>query len=69
MIVVVAALRFENQAERDQAVDLIREVQLATRVDEPGCHDYCFYVEKRRNYARTIFPPLSVTITGDPVDI
>ncbi|HIG61311.1 MAG TPA: hypothetical protein EYQ22_10550 [Gammaproteobacteria bacterium] len=42
MIVVVAALRFENQADRDQAVDLIREVQLATRVDEPGCHDYCF---------------------------
>lgn len=42
MIVVVAALRFENQAARDQAVDLIREVQLATRVDEPGCHDYCF---------------------------
>lgn len=42
MIVVVAALRFENQADRDRAVDITREVQMATRMDEPGCHDYCF---------------------------
>jgi quinol monooxygenase YgiN len=42
MIVVVAALRFENQADRDRAVDITREVQMATRTDEPGCHDYCF---------------------------
>lgn len=42
MIIVVAALEFANQANRDQAVALTREVQLATRVEEDGCHDYCF---------------------------
>ena len=42
MIIVVAALKFKNQADRDHAVDITREVQLATRTDEAGCHDYCF---------------------------
>ena len=42
MIVVVAALGFENQKDRDHAVELTAEVQLATRVEEAGCHDYCF---------------------------
>jgi quinol monooxygenase YgiN len=42
MIVVVAALEFENQADRDHAVEITREVQLATRVEEAGCQDYCF---------------------------
>lgn len=42
MIIVVAALRFDNQAARDHAVSLIADVQLATRVDEAGCRDYCF---------------------------
>ena len=42
MIIVVAALGFENQADRDHAVNLTKDVQLATRVEEPGCHDYCF---------------------------
>lgn len=42
MIVVVAALRFENQVDRDRAVDVTRDVQMATRMDEPGCRDYCF---------------------------
>jgi len=42
MIVVVAALRFENQADRDRAVDITRHVQMATRTEEPGCRDYCF---------------------------
>lgn len=42
MIIVVAALGFENQADRDHAVDLTKDVQLATRVEEAGCHDYCF---------------------------
>jgi len=41
MIIVVAALRFEDQAARDRAVDTIRDVQLVSR-DEPGCHAYCF---------------------------
>lgn len=42
MIIVVAALEFENRQDRDRAVDITREVQLATRVEEAGCHDYCF---------------------------
>jgi quinol monooxygenase YgiN len=42
MIIVVAALEFETQADRDRAVELTREVQMATRVEEAGCHDYCF---------------------------
>ena len=42
MIIVVAALEFENQADRDRAVDVTRAVQLATRVEEAGCRDYCF---------------------------
>lgn len=42
MIIVVAALEFEDQADRDHAVELTREVQMATRVEEPGCRDYCF---------------------------
>ena len=42
MIVVVAALRFENQQDRDRAVALTADVQLATRVAERGCRDYCF---------------------------
>ena len=42
MIIVVAALEFESQNDRDRAVELVADVQLATRVEEPGCHDYCF---------------------------
>ena len=42
MIIVVAALVFETQEARDKAVELTKDVQLATRVEEDGCHDYCF---------------------------
>ena len=42
MIIVVAALEFANQADRDAAIALTAELQLATRVEEAGCHDYCF---------------------------
>ena len=42
MIIVVAALEFANQTDRDRAVEATREVQMATRVEEPGCRDYCF---------------------------
>jgi len=42
MIIVVAALEFETQADRDNAVELCTDVQLATRVEEAGCRDYCF---------------------------
>ncbi len=42
MIIVVAALEFENQADRDKAVELTKDVQMATRVEEKGCRDYCF---------------------------
>jgi quinol monooxygenase YgiN len=42
MIIVVAALEFENQADRDRAVELTVDVQMATRKEEAGCRDYCF---------------------------
>ena len=42
MIIVVAALGFENQEARDHAISLIGDVQMATRVEESGCRDYCF---------------------------
>ena len=42
MIVVVAALEFANQADRDEAIRLTADVQRLTREEEPGCHDYCF---------------------------
>ena len=42
MIVVVAALEFANQVDRDEAVRLTADVQRLTREEEPGCHDYCF---------------------------
>ena len=42
MIIVVAALEFETEADRDHAVNITTAVQLATREEEAGCHDYCF---------------------------
>ena len=42
MIIVVAALEFETEADRDHAVAITKDVQMATRVEEDGCHDYCF---------------------------
>ena len=42
MIIVVAALAFKTQEDRDRAVEITKDVQLATRVEEAGCHDYCF---------------------------
>ena len=42
MIIVVAALGFANQQDRDRAVAITADVQLATRNEERGCRDYCF---------------------------
>ena len=42
MIIVVAALRFASEQDRDRAVALTAAVQMATRVEERGCRDYCF---------------------------
>ena len=42
MIIVVAAISFANQPDRDRAVEATASVQLATREQEPGCHAYCF---------------------------
>ena len=38
MIVVVAALEFASQSDRDEAVALVADVQRLTREEEPGCH-------------------------------
>ena len=42
MIIVVAALGFETEEDRDHAVAITRDVQAATREEEAGCHAYCF---------------------------
>ena len=42
MIIVVAALEFATEADRDRAVELTADVQRLTREEEQGCHDYCF---------------------------
>ena len=42
MIIVVAAISFANQEDRDRAVNNSASVQLATREQEPGCLAYCF---------------------------
>lgn len=42
MIIVVAALEFDNEQDRDHAVAITADVQLATREEEAGCRDYCF---------------------------
>jgi quinol monooxygenase YgiN len=42
MIIVVAALRFASREDRDRAVALTADVQMATRRQERGCRDYCF---------------------------
>ena len=42
MIIVVAALEFASEVDRDKAVALTADVQRLTRKEEPGCHDYCF---------------------------
>ena len=45
MIIVVAALEFDNQEDRDRAVALTTDVQMATRTEEAGCRDYTFSIE------------------------
>ena len=42
MIIVVAAVEFASEVDRDKAVALTADVQRLTRKEEPGCHDYCF---------------------------
>jgi len=42
MIIVVAQLEFASEADRDHAVQITRDVQMATRVEEAGCQAYCF---------------------------
>ena len=42
MIIIVAALEFATQEKRDEAVALTADVQRLTRLEEPGCFDYCF---------------------------
>ncbi len=42
MIIVAATIDYADQAGRNAAVQASAAVQLATRVDEAGCHAYCF---------------------------
>ncbi len=42
MIIVAATLDYADQTSRDAAVVASAPVQWATRVEEAGCHAYCF---------------------------
>jgi quinol monooxygenase YgiN len=42
VIIIAATLDFADQDSRDDAVTASAPVQWATRVEEPGCHAYCF---------------------------
>ena len=42
VIIVAATIDFADSASRDEAVQASAPVQGATRVDEAGCHAYCF---------------------------
>jgi quinol monooxygenase YgiN len=42
MIIIEATLDFADRAARDDAVAATAAIQLATRVEEPGCRTYCF---------------------------
>ncbi len=42
MIVVSAEIEYPDQAARDAAVAATRDLQQATRDEEPGCLAYCF---------------------------
>ena len=42
MIIISATLDFETEADRDKAVSLTKDIQMATRTEEEGCICYCF---------------------------
>jgi len=42
VLLVSAVLDFASEADRDRAVELSRDIQAATRREEPGCIAYCF---------------------------
>ena len=42
MIIVSATLDFESRKQRDKAIELTSNIQLATREEEEGCLSYCF---------------------------
>ena len=42
MIIISATLNFETKEQRDKAVEITADIQLATRQEEEGCISYCF---------------------------
>ena len=42
MIIVSATLNFETKEQRDRAIEITADIQLATREEEEGCISYCF---------------------------
>ena len=40
MIIISATLDFETEADRDKAVSLTKDIQMATRTEEEGCSSY-----------------------------
>ena len=42
MIIISATLNFETKEQRDKAIEITADIQLATRQEEEGCISYCF---------------------------
>ncbi|MGI9613966.1 MAG: putative quinol monooxygenase [Acidimicrobiales bacterium] len=42
MIIIAGTIDFATADDRDQAIEVGRPLQQATRDDEPGCRAYCF---------------------------
>ena len=42
MIIIAGEIDFDTTANRDRAVELSIDLQMATRQSEPGCLAYCF---------------------------
>ena len=42
MIIIAGTIDFSDQEHRDMAVEKSKDLQQATRDDEPGCQAYCF---------------------------
>ena len=42
MIIIAGTIDFDSTDNRDQAIEVGRPLQQATRDEEPGCEAYCF---------------------------
>ena len=55
MIIVSATLDFESKKQRDKAIELTADIQLATREEEEGCISYCFAADPCVDYRIQVY--------------